>query len=1292
MKKKRFIRTVSMALSILFIASCLAPTAFAEEAYEEIWTRADLEAIDDSAEALAKNYKLMADIDLSGAEWQPLGAFTGTLDGNGHVISGMHSGTAEAPSTILNWGLFGIPGSGIVVKNIIFKDVYFYGDVSGTTSIGAVVGYSKLAMTIENIAVVSGSMYAHSTQTRIGGIMGCWNSPSGGPYGYITNCFNAADVSASSSGAEDTHFSAAGGIIGGANGRRLSINSCVNVGRVSLTSKTSSKTASVASNIAGAARKGTATVGGFYSGTSVQNSYALADRLSVVDNYISDKDAAGTTVLSVDDIDDASNYSEEFLKTWSVRAGYFPMLSAFSDKAVSIYPPVDLEELDSLMDTVVGTKYLTEDDVRAVLDTKLIKYDLEFTRVSEATEDTEGLYSIKVVLPDLTEYTRDIVVPKMPRIDYAFGLTEAGMAQGTVIVNLFDDSLDKEYALYWGDGNGPLAGYTYLARRKDFVVVGSSLVYNVAERVMIPAEATHLWLVLDGVRVYSYEIPAERRVSVGELKYSFGVISDTHIFGDVNGETEFVKALRLFEKNGARFVIIAGDVTGAGRESYWKNLNAVVEQNGITMPVFVVPGNHDVLRRWCPYEPSQHIQYMVENMLTYGNEDFTEDANGNKYKITKGDTPVDYTVEFGEDLFVYLGIGMVDPGKGENSQTDQHLSPEQIEWLKKVFDKAEDYENVFLTFHYAAFESGFASYDSGDWSWKYDGYMTEGYSSAEELYNILKDHPNVIMFSGHTHRKFDNDKNLTVTKRVDFNYDDYTWTEGTDPLGFTAVHVPTSQYYEGYLVSAYDTGVVLSGYNTDTAEITSRAYFYLPKTLSAASSALTTELPREAATGDIIDLSVKGDVEVEWSVLEGGDICSIGEDGKLTVTGYGTIMLSAKGADGTTAVTVISVPYKEHLSGTDAGSAVAGGTTQHTNGNVTYYDYGNGVTGQSTTYTVFSNTDGEYYLGILYNIGSNTNRALRLTLNGESTDISFVRNSDVWGGTAGARWSYRMVRVTLKKGINTFKFAQYGSNKCPQVSDLRLFDTDEWLTAEDAPAADSAAKKDNAYGFDGTAYVGEVSWSVNVPVSGLYRISAVYSAAPSNIASPVNILVNGRSAADITPHATATSCGNAWDILEADMIYLEAGENTVTLRSGSGAYFGGISTEFVGNVVSTEGIQESDDAKSVRLVGEIYGIEYKAAGFEIKVDYTDKNGVATTTSEELKPMDVHYAYTSIIAGNNVVTPSSEGYYLIVMEINEIPDDAQELTISFRAYVEGDDGSAYGETYIYDYVDHEYVGM
>lgn len=51
-----------------------------------IYTRADLENIKLDTTA---SYKLMNDIDLSSKNWTPIQNFSGTLDGNGHVISNM---------------------------------------------------------------------------------------------------------------------------------------------------------------------------------------------------------------------------------------------------------------------------------------------------------------------------------------------------------------------------------------------------------------------------------------------------------------------------------------------------------------------------------------------------------------------------------------------------------------------------------------------------------------------------------------------------------------------------------------------------------------------------------------------------------------------------------------------------------------------------------------------------------------------------------------------------------------------------------------------------------------------------------------------------------------------------------------------------------------------------------------------------------------------------------------------------------------------------------------------------
>ena len=197
-----------------------------------------------------------------------------------------------------------------------------------------------------------------------------------------------------------------------------------------------------------------------------------------------------------------------------------------------------------------------------------------------------------------------------------------------------------------------------------------------------------------------------------------------------------------------------------------------------------------------------------------------------------------------------------------------------------------------------------------DWSWEHNGYMTEGYSSAQELYKILKDHPNVIAFSGHTHRDFNADQNLTVTKTYDFNYEDYTWTKGTDPLGFTAVHIPSSQKDQAYVINVYDTGVLLTGYDTATEEVISHANFWLPNTIDSTTREMTVNVPATANVGDVIPLSVKGNSNVAWTILDGKELASIDAAGNLKINGSGTIVLKASSVTrsvGLTAETVVSI-------------------------------------------------------------------------------------------------------------------------------------------------------------------------------------------------------------------------------------------------------------------------------------------------------------------------------------------------------------------------------------------------
>ena len=216
------------------------------DGYYEIYDAADLVAfaalVNDGSNAI--NGKLMADIDMAGVEWTPIGNstknYSGTFDGQKHTVSNL---TVESNSSYI--GLFGYVSAG-TVKNVTVKNANF----SGYQYVAGVVG--KLAGgTVENCALVGESnLSATATSGYIAGIVGyvdstnsvtissCYNEGQltgkeylGGILAYaktavvITNCYNAGTISAQRY---------AGGVVGRDNSA-VSISNCYNVGSVNST-------------------------------------------------------------------------------------------------------------------------------------------------------------------------------------------------------------------------------------------------------------------------------------------------------------------------------------------------------------------------------------------------------------------------------------------------------------------------------------------------------------------------------------------------------------------------------------------------------------------------------------------------------------------------------------------------------------------------------------------------------------------------------------------------------------------------------------------------------------------------------------------------------------------------------------------------------------------------------------------------------------------------------------------------------------------------------------------------
>ncbi len=158
----------------------------------------------------------------SGKGWEPIGdqltPFTGTFDGDGHIISGLVVNSYYAA------GLFGSVKGG-TIKNLGMVNSRIVGD--GETA-GGIVWYAQGA-TITNCYNTG---YVYSTEDTLtaaaGGIVG---TSDGGTT--ITNCYNAGNITAIQN-ADTAYYQCpayAGGIVGHSYSN-TTIRNCYNVGRI----------------------------------------------------------------------------------------------------------------------------------------------------------------------------------------------------------------------------------------------------------------------------------------------------------------------------------------------------------------------------------------------------------------------------------------------------------------------------------------------------------------------------------------------------------------------------------------------------------------------------------------------------------------------------------------------------------------------------------------------------------------------------------------------------------------------------------------------------------------------------------------------------------------------------------------------------------------------------------------------------------------------------------------------------------------------------------------------------
>ena len=278
---------------------------------------------------------------------------------------------------------------------------------------------------------------------------------------------------------------------------------------------------------------------------------------------------------------------------------------------------------------------------------------------------------------------------------------------------------------------------------------------------------------------------------VGAKLYSFGALSDVHVVYNTASD-DFKKALTFLNENeDVAFTCICGDLTDNGTAAQLAQYKAVVDEYSPDTPVYAVPGNHEYYT-----------------------------ATSSSFLSTYTGKPLYYTFEHLGDLFVMVGVVSGDEGS--------LFASGELDWLESTLNANTSRGRVFLFMHVLAAET------CGDGRNIYPYTKLRTNAESVRFKNMLRQHPNVIWFHGHSHMKFNQQAYSDAA-----NYD--------QALGCRSVHIPSlavprdintagTGYVdvyaasEGYVVDVYEQGIHLRGRDFVAGEYLPIASYWLETT------------------------------------------------------------------------------------------------------------------------------------------------------------------------------------------------------------------------------------------------------------------------------------------------------------------------------------------------------------------------------------------------------------------------------------------------------------------------------
>lgn len=291
-----------------------------------------------------------------------------------------------------------------------------------------------------------------------------------------------------------------------------------------------------------------------------------------------------------------------------------------------------------------------------------------------------------------------------------------------------------------------------------------------------------------------------------EKLYSFGLISDIHLcdwLAEWNPIPKFEKALTYFEENNCVMCVITGDLTQTGFYLRTDEEDPATE--------YQTDLQFNEYKKVCDNHPNIPVYELMGNHESYYNRQISN--NLAKLQTYTGKNVVSYTISNNEtserneqleavenDLFILLG----------QTSHSAVMSGEDFEWFSETLEANKD-KRCFVFIH------PYMEEDSGDAMDVRDNSIFDywGTEKTTKFVDLLKQYPNVILFHGHSHMKYEMqefDKNANYTERNGFKSVHVSSLASPRHIDFDKLKsVNDFSASQGYIVDVYDDCIVLNG-------------------------------------------------------------------------------------------------------------------------------------------------------------------------------------------------------------------------------------------------------------------------------------------------------------------------------------------------------------------------------------------------------------------------------------------------------------------------------------------------